>query len=696
MKNVVKILKSLLLFFPDPLLRRSTSVTVTPQFVYPNVQISTLAGPIRTLASRKAYDEPDVEVTNRRKKESDRFHPYTPVRPGAAPGFREPAPGVAAAAAVLGLDLVTKWPFAANTINNGELTIVRSPPSPPQNEPVDFSTKKSKRPRSPCSGDAANRREAAVAVIEDRSSFTSSKELRFSKNLKRLISEICRRKPVQGRIIIDYLKSTWNKVHRESNQGIRSCTAANGQQSQSGGSFSGRGGSNNHNGGNNNNSNNGNNSGGGYGGGSGGGSGSGNGQDGGTGGSGGSGGNGDRYGGGGNGNGHSGGNGNGRGGNSGKQSDTGRPRGSILDMDLDFEDLPTSNSSTAKWFSDHPDINAAKVIDGLLNLKTEFPPPMNGGRPDNLGSDKPPDLASLDHATANLLQMSVPDPSTTFLDIGTDLGGTSLYEDDPFSLEHLLPSNFNINQLDMAQSPNERLPLESSVNLTEKRPMMGNTAVVLPSAPLPPSGNFSDSGHVGGGPVNYTVNAHLSHLEPLPASVLAAGRYIKQEPVIKTEVDVNCHSGYMPRTHNNNHLGMFGNDHHDVSVFEPMHLSSRLSPVSSSMGSMPSPGSPPTSTALYERLPPGLAITALAAASSRPSLSSSGIMGYPSGATSPMSPPVGGGKMKSPSTSSRKKAPVTEVGQEDEELLNIPSLQVRISILQQRVRKAYFSKIVQN
>ncbi len=130
---------------------------------------------------------------------------------------------------------------------------------------------------------------------------------------------------------------------------------------------------------------------------------------------------------------------------------------------------------------------------------------------------------------------------------------------------------------------------------------------------------------------------------------------------------------------------MFGNDHHDVSVFDPMHLSSRLSPVSSSMGSMPSPGSPPTSTAFYEKLPPGLAITALAAAGSRPSMSSAQY-GHSSGAVSPMSPPIGGGKMKSPgSGSGRKKAPVTEVGQEDEELLNIPSLQVRISILQQRV-----------
>ena len=659
----------------------SSSSSSSSQFCFSNVvQLTPLVGPIRTLASRKAYDEPST-IDLRRKKESERFHPYAPVRPAALPGFREP--GVALPNAAIGLDLVTKWPFSSNIVNNGELTIVRSPPSPPQNEPVDFSTKKPKHPRSPTSGDAVAHPDPEISVVDDRSTFTSSKELRFSKNLRRLIGEICRRKPVEGRIIVEYLKTTWNKLHPESNQhGIRSCTAANGQQSQSGGSFSGRSGNNSNNSSSNNNNNNGNNSSGGGCGGSGSGSGGGNGQDGGSGGGSGSGGNGDRYGGGGggNGNGHNSGNGNGRG-NGGKNSESGRPRGSILDMDLDFEDLPTSASSTAKWFSDHPDINAAKVLDGLLNLKTEFPP----GH-ENMGLSKPPDLASLDHATANLLQMSVPDPSTTFLDIGTDLGGTSLYEDDPFSLEHLLPSNFNINQLDMAQSPNERLPLESSVNLNDKRSFMssGHTAVVLPSAPLPPPGNYSEAGTVGA-PVNYAVNAHLSHLEPLPASALA-GRYIKTEPVIKTELDITCHPpGLMPRSHNNNMLAMFGNDHHDVSAFDPMHLSSRLSPVSSSMGSMPSPGSPPTSTALYEKLPPGLAITALAAAGSRPSMSSAHY-GHSSGAVSPMSPPIGGGKMKSPgSGSGRKKAPVTEVGQEDEELLNIPSLQVRISILQQRV-----------
>ena len=526
-----------------------------------------------------------------------------------------------------------------------------------------------------------------ATVVDDRNSFTSSRELRFAKNLKRLMTEIIRRRPHEGRIIVRYLKSTWNKLHPDSVKGIRSCAAANGQQSQSGGSFSGRGGSSY-----NNSSNNGNNSsGGGCGSGGGGSGGGGNGQDGGSGS--GSGAGGDRYGGGGgNGHGgHNGGNGNGREGDNGGK-DSGRPRGSILDMDLDFEDLPTSASSTAKWFSDHPDINAAKVIDGLLNLKTEFPPGHEGA-----GLAKPPDLAALDHATANLLQMSVPDPSTTFLDIGTDLGGASLYEDDPFSLEHLLPSNFNINQLDLAQSPNERLPLETSVTL-DKRSFMGsgNTALVFPTAPLPPQNQDSEAGTVGA-PVNYAVNAHLSHLEPLPASILP-GRYIKTEPVIKTEVDISgphpCIT-LAPRNSHMNHLGMFGHEHHDVSVFDPMHLSSRLSPVSSSMGSMPSPGSPPTSTAFYEKFPAGLAISALAAASSRTALTPSHAMGYPSGAASPLSPPPvgGGGKMKSTtSSSSRKKSSVSGHGQEeeDEELLNIPSLLVRIGILQQRVSPMNF------
>ena len=95
-------------------------------------------------------------------------------------------------------------------------------------------------------------------------------------------------------------------------------------------------------------------------------------------------------------------------------------KGSILDIELDFEELPqaaNNSNNTAKWFQEHQDINAGKILDGLLSLKTEFPDDSsNGSNPGSSSSmDKPPDMASLDHATANLLQMSVPDPSTTFL-----------------------------------------------------------------------------------------------------------------------------------------------------------------------------------------------------------------------------------------------------------------------------------------
>ena len=89
-------------------------------------------------------------------------------------------------------------------------------------------------------------------------------------------------------------------------------------------------------------------------------------------------------------------------------------------IELDFEELPqaaNNSNNTAKWFQEHQDINAGKILDGLLSLKTEFPDDSsNGSNPGSSSSmDKPPDMASLDHTTANLLQMSVPDPSTTFL-----------------------------------------------------------------------------------------------------------------------------------------------------------------------------------------------------------------------------------------------------------------------------------------
>jgi len=59
---------------------------------------------------------------------------------------------------------------------------------------------------------------------------------------------------------------------------------------------------------------------------------------------------------------------------------------------------------------------------------------------------KPPDLAAMDRDTATFLQLAVPvpDPTQTFLDLGTDFGPISMYEDDPFNLEQLVPSTFSM------------------------------------------------------------------------------------------------------------------------------------------------------------------------------------------------------------------------------------------------------------
>ena len=501
----------------------------------------------RTLAARKAYDEPlDVSI---RRIESERFrglmiHPYSrPAASNSPVALTSEAPsGVVAVTpqdAPINLEVPKQsggdnWryitPPRQQVINNGELTIVphARAPSPPQDEPVDFSTKskpslavhvkagpnKSRHGSTSSSSDSSS----ASPTSSDRhlKSFTSSRELKFAKNLKHLLVEILRKNPTKAKIIIGYLQHVWWRKNggtgrnrfldvSKASDGVRQCTAANGQPSQSyvqggnntssgGGGGSSAGGSGGNPGGSAGGSN-----GGGYGSGSGGSNGGGNGNNGNN-----------RRGG----YGFGGGNGNNNNNNNNedeKESGDGNKSNnspnnnnmnsvsgvggvvggnSILDIgDLDFDDLPTPTaSSTANWFSKHPGIDTGKVINGLLNLKSEYPSYPgpgnqvgNGNGAVNLEKLTASDMTGLDNATANLLQMSVPDPSTTFLDIGTDIGGcASLYEDDPFNLEHLLPSNFNMNQLDVLSGNSNSNqsgsmlsnmphgPHESSVTLTSK------------------------------------------------------------------------------------------------------------------------------------------------------------------------------------------------------------------------------------
>ena len=106
----------------------------------------------------------------------------------------------------------------------------------------------------------------------------------------------------------------------------------------------------------------------------------------------------------------------GSGGNGGKSSD--------LDLDqFDYPDSPTSH----KWLADNNDLSPLTVLDNI-NLKTEFPYASTAA-----DMDKPPDINSitLDTGAEHLFQFaaSVPDSSSTLLDIGSDSFSQSLYDD---------------------------------------------------------------------------------------------------------------------------------------------------------------------------------------------------------------------------------------------------------------------------
>ena len=830
------------------------------------------AKPPRTLAARKAYDEPlDVSI---RRIETERFrglhiHPYSRPPSSHSPvAMTSEAPsGVVAVTpqdAPINLEVPKQsggdnWrymtPPRQQVINNGELTIVQHPraPSPPQDEPVDFSTKgkpspvinvkpvPNKRRHGSTSSSSDGSSSSTIAADHHLKSFTSSRELKFAKNLKHLLVEIQRKNPSKAKIIIRYMQHVWWRNNSGGNRnrfldlskatssdGIRQCTAANGQPSQSyvqGGnnaSSGGGGASSGGNGGNQGGSAGGSGSnGGGYGSGSGGSNGGGNGNNG----------NNRRPFGYGVGNGS---NNNNNNNDDEKESGDGNKSNnspnnnninsassvggvvgsnSILDIgDLDFDDLPTPNpSAAANWFTTHPEINTGKVINGLLNLKTEYPSytgqgGSNGSGAVNLEKLKNSDLTGLDNATANLLQMSVPDPSTTFLDIGTDIGGcASLYEDDPFNLEHLLPSNFNMNQLDVLSgnggsngngsmlSNMPHGPHESSVSLTSKTLLgegsnlhqmqqlhpheltstsqnnsMSNVAQGLtitasnmtsnaqnslpsnhqqqsqhlpssicaslyPETTISPVMGHRQNNQVGSSQHNHpqgipghqqptagvNMNAnHLRNLEPLPQSSLKA--FIKTEPqpinlpqqsgmqgqlhqhemqplqYIKKENNLDIHA---PQSMNSQFLSPNSEFHPSTSRQDMYDRTPGVSPTS-----MPSPGSPPASQSYKNMGPQGVAAMAIAALANgappgHPSLPDrfhftpqmmmmqgfQNNMHSPSPSTSGGQSSGGGGKMRGAPGANRKRSSSSQCKEGDDDLSSVPSLQMRIKILQQRV-----------
>ena len=412
-------------------------------------------------------------------------------------------------------------------------------------------------------------------------------------------------------------------------------------------------------------------------------------------------------------------------------------------MDLDFEELPQSGNAsiTAKWFKEHQDINAGKILDSLLGLKTEFPD--ESSNPGSTGTSstassgeisKPSSMGVLDHTTANLLQMSVPDPGNTFLDISTELGH-SLYEDDPFNLETLLPSNFNVNQLDMLpsspdgsahnghgqhhfQNNNNQHILnahgaEASMAITAKAIMENNNI----GHNLSMHQNNHHGGHHKG---RYTDTTHQStfhfpettispmsgppgsgsgpHRLPLdPMQPMAFNSVIKTEPL-----------PYIKREDNNNAPPNLMQLHPPHIMREHMlHEGYLLHHNTSPMSSMSLPGSPPGGGISNHEKNQAAMVMASLSSGGGPRMGPGGHLGLPQSPPNPHggghggSPHTpqpggqgqhhGGGKMRTPTPSTSRKKSANEPTPEEEELANIPSLQMRIKILQQRVRHLFFS-----
>lgn len=148
----------------------------------PTCRRSFESSPFRTLAARKAFDEP-ISASIRRK------HGEASEVPAAAE-----SPDVVVDADPVALDAVRP----------------QSPP-PPQDEPVDFSTK----PKASASADGEGN-ESTVTEARDKPvsstgsaytpSFTSTRELKFARNLKLILMEIFRKHPAKARMVVDYIR----------------------------------------------------------------------------------------------------------------------------------------------------------------------------------------------------------------------------------------------------------------------------------------------------------------------------------------------------------------------------------------------------------------------------------------------------------------------------------------------------------
>lgn len=513
--------------------------------------------PVRTLAARKAYDEPldisiqrkvnekfdddDFKKTQRFIGSSERYHPY--MRPSDS---EQDAP--------MNLEVPKKpWYNRATTPpvrslpESGPVPVIPNPNYTVQDEPVDFSKKK-----------------------ESPSHLVSAKrEYLFQRNLIVILIKNFERSPIKSKHVVRFLKAACEKVQSRGCSGGKNGApnqAAQGHQQGAGGggggSFSGVPSS---------------------------------------------------------------------GGSTGGSLHSSRSNSTDQDDDMfdvgetDFDsiDFDFNESATRKWISDNPDLSPLKVLDHI-NFKND-----TQENPHNEVPKPPPDLATLDRDTATFLQLAVPvpDPSSTFLDIGTDFGPVSLYEDDPFNLEQLIPSTFNLGQVNSPQQPRLDQPLYPCIP-------NHNNNIQPHNQPL----------HLSNG---------ISHQLPIR----------QMQPQQKSPLELPAHLAFqtfLPETtispirHNY--------DNHNRPKYEvksePMQQQF-YPPIKEESGIIPQLAEPKINTEIINVFSPQ--------------------QQQDYGPVSPAAQVSSNKQVKSPQ---RKKS--TSSSNEEEDLLNVPSLQMRIQILQQR------------
>jgi hypothetical protein len=224
----------------------------------------------------------------------------------------------------------------------------------------------------------------------------------------------------------------------------------------------------------------------------------------------------------------------------------------LFDPSLEFASIDFDLPATRKWLNENPDFNPLKILDNI-SLKSAF---SNSGAVESV--PKPPPDSSIDRDTANILQLAVPvpDPSATFLDIGTDFGPMSMYEDDPFNLEQVNPSNFILPETNSSPlqpsmtSTNSLSSSQSGLTFEQLKP----AAVLLPH-PLsgrlhPHIDHHSLQSAQPGGYASLMSATDASTHSLYGGHMSGQGQpQIKMEPVFIKEEPVGHHMGAMQGHH---------------------------------------------------------------------------------------------------------------------------------------------------